>query len=549
MARNYTLVTFFVILSLITKANGNTVSTKDTIVAPPLVTTGYNDSFYNSVLEAAIGIAQPFLLQQGFFTMPGVTVVDTSLVYNGVTYPTSNLYYTPRTTGSTGFYISSSQYTSYGITGYGSIWPQECPNIFFDNTNTFHSSTDCIGYGARVIASVGGKAASDNAYLLFANAMLKANICHIAPIGHAPDSYEMASSFATLQTTPAQGWEYISGNILSTLMNTYNHTLGKSLGNYTGVRKGGFGLSKAGDILCLGDGPLSTNNGHTMVMATGPIPLNATSFKTFFPKQSSTKINAFINKNKVYQVNVYDDCNNLHYNDTRAAMSITGIGYGTILVVTDTADDAPLGYFFSPGNSLTYTPLDSTKTYAICVARYTSPSQLPVKIAAINAVAQNKTVEVNWQTASEENVNEFVLERSSDGVEFSAIGTVKSLGKGENSYQLIDLSPLDGANYYRLRIINKDGNTSYSKVVNVQFSVNSNQLSVYPNPSKDKVTINGNHIVEVRLIDNSGRNLQLQFYNDASNPVIDINKLAVGVYYIRITTKDGGSKIVNIIKN
>ena len=548
MSRNFTLVAFFVVLSLITRANGNTIS-KDTTVAPPLVTTGYNDSFYNSVLEAAIGIAQPFLLQQGFFTMPGVKVVDTSLVYNGVTYPTSNLYYTPRTTGSTGFYISSSQYPSYGITGYNSIWPAECPNIFFDNTNTFHSSTDCIGYGSRVVASVGGKNAANNAYLLFANAMLKAKICHLAAIGHAPDSYEMASSFATLQTTPAQGWEYISGNILFTLMNTYNHTLDKTLGTYTGVRKGGFGLSKAGDILCLGDGPLSSNNGHTMVMAINPIPLNATSLKTFFPSQSSTKINAFIKKNKVYQVNVYDDCDNLHYNDSRTSSGITGIGYGTILVVTDTADDAPLGYFFTSGNSLTYTALDSTKTYAICVARYTSPSQLPVKIAAINAIALNKTVEVNWQTVSEINVDEYVLERSTDGLGFSSIGTVKSFGKGENSYRFIDQSPSNKISYYRIKSIDNNGSSSYSKVISVQLSINNYQLSIYPNPSKDKITISGNHIVEVRLIDNSGRNLQLQSYKDASNPVIDINKLAVGVYYLRITTKDGVSKIINLIKN
>ncbi len=546
MRKIYARIIIIILLCYTNRANAGLV-TKDTAIAPPLVTTGYNDSFYNSVLEAAIGFAQPYLLQQGYFTMPGLTVVDTSLVYNGVTYPTSNTYYTPRTTGSDGFYISSTQYTSYGVTGFGSIWPSECPNIFFVN-NTFHSSTDCIGYGSRVIASVGGNNASDNAYLLFANAILNAKICHLAPIGHAPDSYEMATSFATLQTTPASGWEYISGNILYDSINSYNHQLDNTLGTYTGVRKGGFGLAKQGDMLCLGDGPLSSNNGHTMVMATNPITLNATSFKTFFPSLSSTKTNAFINANKVYQVDVYDDCNNLHYNDSRATSKITGIGYGTILLVADTSDDAPIGYFFSPSTTLTYTPLDSSKTYAICVARYTNPAQLPVKIVTFSATAHNKTIENNWQTASEVNLDEFVVERSNNGVDFTAIGNIKARGSGANSYQYIDNLPLDGLNYYRLKSVDKTGDASYSKVVSCQLLIGK-ILTVYPNPSKDAVTVLYSHIYKVEVVDNRGKIVYFQSYDDATNPVMKVNNLSVGIYHLRIQTTNGGLNTVDFVKD
>lgn len=549
MKSNILLVVFFLLLS----ANGNKLmacdNKLDTSVAPPFATNNYNDSFYTSILSAAEGIAQPFLLQQGYITFPGVTVVDTSLVYNGVKYLTSNVYYTPRTISRTGFYISSADYPYYGVTNFSSIWSKECPNIFYDTAQKlFHTSTDCIGYGIRVIAAVGGTSSANNAYLKFANAILKAKICHLAPLGHAPDSYEMAAAFATLQTTTVDGWQYVSGNGLFTDMNTYNHTLDNTLGTYIGGRKGGFALANAGDMLCFGDGPSSSSNGHTMVIAKSPIKLNAAGLKTFFPTLSSSKINAFIAKHNTYQVNIYDDCDHLHYNDTRAISKITGVGYGTILIVTDTLDDAPVGYFFTPSTSLTYTALDTSKTYAICVARYTDPSQLPISIASFSAAVLNKSVQLMWQTAMEKNTVQFVLQRSATSKSFTDIGIVKAVGYGENSYQFADSHPINGVNYYRIKSIDKDGSKSYSKIVDANFLANKYQLSIYPNPARETVTIKENHIAQIEIIDDKGKRLLAKSLLDATTPSVGLNNFMAGIYIVRIQTTDGKTSLATFIK-
>ena len=502
---------FLICLYLINIANNEVRASEtesDTIVTPPFAANNYNDSFYSSVLSAAEGIAQPFLLQQGYLSMPGVSVVDTTLIFNGNKYLTSNVYYTPRTTSRTGFYISSTDYSYYGITNFSSIWSKECPNIFYDSTQRlFHSSTDCIGYGIRVIAAVGGTNSNDNAYLKFANAILKAKICHLAPIGHAPDSYEMATSFATLQTTTIPGWQYIAGNGLFSSIDTYNHTIDSKLGTYTGVRKGGFGLAQAGDILCFGDGPSSSSNGHTMIMTTAPTKLNAAGLKIFFTSLSSSKINTFLSKHTTYQVNVYDDCDHLHYNDSRAKSGITGIGYGTILIVTDTLDDAPVGYFFTPSTSLSYTTFDTAKTYAICVGRYTDPSQLPVSFESFTANTSNKDIQLKWQTALEKNTLLFTLQRSIDGKNFVRIGTVNASGNVGKSYAFVDQYPTSGINYYRILSTDINGSSFYSKIVTAILSNNNNHpvISIYPNPAKNSVTINGSHISLLKVIDNKGR--------------------------------------------
>ncbi|MFP5042744.1 hypothetical protein [Parasediminibacterium sp. JCM 36343] len=335
------------------------------------ISTQYNDTFYGSVLEAAKGIAEPFLLQQGYFTLSGLTVSGTNLIYGGVTYNTSQYYQNP----TTGYYVPLSSYSTYGISNFSAVWPTQCPNAFLDSTNTFNAYIDCVGYGTRLLSAVGNTTATGNAYLNLLNKIRTANTSVFAAKGYVATAYSFATAFPTITTT-TPGWLYISGNVVNTdTITAYNKTLRSTVGTYNGVRKGGFASSHAGDILAFGYGPSSSSNGHFMVMEDTPNLLDSAGLKVYYPSVSGTKIKSTLASYKMYAVPVFDDSGlGAHVNDSRTATS--GIGHGTLLIATSLTDDAPLGYVFDITGSPTSITIKlmtiANSVYAISVGRYSN---------------------------------------------------------------------------------------------------------------------------------------------------------------------------------
>jgi hypothetical protein len=99
--------------------------------------------------------------------------------------------------------------------------------------------------------------------------------------------------------------------------------------------------------------------------------------------------------------------------------------------------------------------------------------------------------DLDWTTTREVNVSEFVVERSSDGVQYMAIGNrpAQQTYSGNNDYSFIDSLPA-ATSYYRLKMTNLDGTFSYSpvKVVGSAVAV-SVSISCYPNPVVNSVNI------------------------------------------------------------
>ncbi|MCC6636030.1 MAG: T9SS type A sorting domain-containing protein, partial [Chitinophagaceae bacterium] len=118
---------------------------------------------------------------------------------------------------------------------------------------------------------------------------------------------------------------------------------------------------------------------------------------------------------------------------------------------------------------------------------FKSGSVLPVSFITLNAAIQNKDVSVNW-TVAESNIASYQIQRSSNAVEFTTVGTVVANGNAISStqkYNWIDAEPLNGNNYYRIIANGKDGKTTNSSIVLVRLSDNSS-ITVYPNPVKDR---------------------------------------------------------------
>ncbi|MEO8762731.1 MAG: T9SS type A sorting domain-containing protein [Ginsengibacter sp.] len=179
------------------------------------------------------------------------------------------------------------------------------------------------------------------------------------------------------------------------------------------------------------------------------------------------------------------------------------------------------------------------------IAKYLVPSggPLPVALTDFTALLKNGSVLLQWQTASEHNLGRFIIERSIDGNRFSPIGDLNARGNSDIkvNYSTLDQQPVNGANFYRLKIVDADGNFKYSKIVEVNiprlFS-----LSVYPNPATNILYIQASGTNEkstFQIFDATGRKIKggaFTLQENTSVP-IDINTLSKGTYYLRLSGK------------
>ena len=166
----------------------------------------------------------------------------------------------------------------------------------------------------------------------------------------------------------------------------------------------------------------------------------------------------------------------------------------------------------------------------------------PVSIKNIEAAVKNSAVYLSWQTATELNTSHFTIQHSTTGTSFTDIGTVKAIGSGANSYSFTDNNPANGINYYRLESIDKDGSTSYSKIVSVNFG-DKQSFSINPNPARDFATISFSNTVNnatIAVYDITGKVVIAQSLNGNANYFkLNTQTLTNGVYAIKVNTAKG----------
>jgi hypothetical protein len=178
-------------------------------------------------------------------------------------------------------------------------------------------------------------------------------------------------------------------------------------------------------------------------------------------------------------------------------------------------------------------PSNDNSTTGIIV---TAP--LPVNLTAFTAVKQGSTSLLNWNTAMEVNNAGFDIERSADGRAFSKIGIVyskadKGTSKEKLAYDYIDASPLAGTNYYRLRQVDQDGKSEYSKIEQVTFG-SASGVKVYPNPATSMVNIETSENSKIAVYNMIGQRINISATGSGRVKVLDVSTLAAGNYTIQV---------------
>lgn len=187
---------------------------------------------------------------------------------------------------------------------------------------------------------------------------------------------------------------------------------------------------------------------------------------------------------------------------------------------------------------------------------------LPVTFGNFEGKAQGGAIDLIWNTWTETNNDRFEVERSDDANKFVSIGQVASkaangLSEGFKGYGFKDLQPVNGFNYYRIRQVDRDGTSSYSKTVRVAFKSGPGAQivqSFYPNPTKDRLVIQMapgiRSVQSLRFSDASGRVTGTLMPPVAADGTITVSSgnLRVGLNFATITLEDGQQQTLKVIR-
>jgi len=111
------------------------------------------------------------------------------------------------------------------------------------------------------------------------------------------------------------------------------------------------------------------------------------------------------------------------------------------------------------------------------------PSVLPISSIDVQGVQQGSDVVLSINTVGESNIGTYSVEKSTDGVAYSAIATVAAKNTATASYSVTDSKAVSGNNYYRVKVNGLNEASTYSKVVVVKVGSGAAKYALYPNPS------------------------------------------------------------------
>ena len=147
---------------------------------------------------------------------------------------------------------------------------------------------------------------------------------------------------------------------------------------------------------------------------------------------------------------------------------------------------------------------------------------------------------LSWATTSETNSDHFEIERSLGGKEWNKIGSVDSHGESTvtRDYRFVDAQPLSGENLYRLKMVDKDQTFAYSRIQSLSFEGLSKDLSVYPNPVSDKLSLRDyKEITKVQIYDLKGQTVYQS--KSVGTGEISLKNLANGMYIVKVSRAGG----------
>ena len=173
---------------------------------------------------------------------------------------------------------------------------------------------------------------------------------------------------------------------------------------------------------------------------------------------------------------------------------------------------------------------------------------LPIQAINTNVFKQNNTIVINWQTTNENDIKIYEIEKSIDGFYFTKLNTIDAKnGNANNKYSLIDNTPVNGNNYYRIKTIQLNKNSYYSNIFSINYKLQAGDyFSTFPNPVRSSIIgVQLNNIengdYQTRLINSMGKQVfgKRILFNGSNENINLLHKPANGLYTLQLIDKNG----------
>jgi aldose sugar dehydrogenase len=150
--------------------------------------------------------------------------------------------------------------------------------------------------------------------------------------------------------------------------------------------------------------------------------------------------------------------------------------------------------------------------------------------------------ELTWEAETDQNHDHFAIERSADGNNYYEL----SRNAGPPPYKFIDASVQSGNNYYRIKQVDKDGKTIYSKEIKIVYDPSKVIITTYPNPVSENLNIKISSVkrseLKITLADAEGKVMYRRSgaFDPGMNEIkINMRGMPAQVYVLRVTSYTG----------
>lgn len=209
------------------------------------------------------------------------------------------------------------------------------------------------------------------------------------------------------------------------------------------------------------------------------------------------------------------------FNRAACAVAHYGTSWAKVGAVGTASGTNP--YTMNAANVTTFSPFTVSSNAVV----------LPLTLLNFTGSKCNGDVCLSWSTENELNFSHFEIEKSANASMFTSLSNVAARNLTTlNTYTLNDNNPVNGLNYYRLKIVDKDGRFTYSNVIKIDVDKKYG-ISILPNPAKNYVVINSAiAFKQIQIIDVTGKVVRL--LQKENNNRYNVSGLSSGIYMVRL---------------